>query len=141
MPEIKTIKSIAIVIVAVVAVIGAGFGTIAGFQSLFADHARKPYVDNAVAQVKTQTITSIDLLKINLDRYNEDRKKALQDLKDDITVMNIDNRIHGDTLYVVGLDAKRERGITLTGTELRTYELIKASIVRMTIKREEIQGL
>ena len=137
----KTIKSISIAVVAVVAVIGAGYGTIAAYQSLFADHARKPYVDSAVAQVKSETSASVDLLKINLDRYIEDNKKALQDLKDDIIIMNIDDRIHGDNLYLIGLDAKRERGIPLTGTELRTYDLIKASIARKTIKREEMQGL
>lgn len=62
-------------------------------------------------------------------------------LKDDITIMNLENRIHGDGLYLLGLDARTERGIALTRTELRTYDLITASISRMTTKREEMQGL
>lgn len=61
--------------------------------------------------------------------------------KDDAIIMNLENRIHGDTLWVLGQDAKRDRGITLTATELRTYKMITASIARMTIKQEEMQGL
>ena len=71
----------------------------------------------------------------------EDAKITNEQNIENRTIYNLENRIHTDELYLLGLDAQKERGIPLTPTEIRTYGQLEASVIRMVAKKQEMQGL
>lgn len=61
--------------------------------------------------------------------------------KREATEMYLDIRITMDEKYLEEIEAMLDAGATLTTTQSRRYDQLKASVERMTAKRREVMGL